>query len=128
MTMLMFVKRNFLYHFFFSIGLLLNVMLMTSALADSGSEDFAYIEILATAETSQQPWQYTTMTPGINWYLQDFDDSGWTLGNGGFGNPRTPGAIVETQWYGDDIWLRQSFNPGVSVSYTHLTLPTKRIV
>ena len=110
--MLMFVKRNTLYRFLLCIPVLLNTLLMASAQANSSNEDYTYHDIVPTAETSQQLWQYTTTTPDENWYSQEFDDNHWSTGNGGFGKAGTPGAIVGTNWSSGDIWLRQIFNPG----------------
>jgi hypothetical protein len=59
----------------------------------------------------QQPqsWRYTTSQPGGGWERENFDDSAWQKGQGGFGTEETPGAIVRTQWNTSDIWLRRTF-------------------
>ena len=54
-------------------------------------------------------WQYTTQQPAADWYQPGFADAGWTRGVGGFGTPKTPGAVVRTSWKTDDIWLRREF-------------------
>jgi hypothetical protein len=51
-------------------------------------------------------WRYTTANPGDNWTGPDFDDSGWSTGQGGFGREGTPGARIATPWLDKDIWLR----------------------
>jgi len=68
--------------------------------------------ILPTSDLSAQSWKYTITTPALNWYSSDFNDSGWATGNGGFGSVGTPSARIGTQWTNDDIWIRNSFNPG----------------
>lgn len=39
-----------------------------------------------------------------------FEDSGWHEGQGGFGSPGTPGAVVGTEWHTSDIWIRRTFH------------------
>ncbi len=45
-------------------------------------------------------WRYTTEQPGENWFGQNFNDSAWKQGQGGFG------ANGRTGWNTSDIWLR----------------------
>jgi hypothetical protein len=66
--------------------------------------------VLPDALTSPQTWKFITTTPPpANWTLPSFDDSGWSSGLGGFGTTGTPGAIVNTIWNTDNIYLRKSF-------------------
>ncbi len=68
------------------------------------------IETRVVVPTSQQKgrvWRYTTDEPLEGWHLADFDDSGWKRGEGGFGEPTTPGSVVRTEWKTGDIWLRR---------------------
>ena len=54
-------------------------------------------------------WRYTQTTPADGWQATEFDDSSWTEGAGGFGTRNTPGARIGTEWKGEDIWIRKSF-------------------
>lgn len=64
---------------------------------------------VCTAQEIADDWRYTLKAPGGDWTQTEFDDSKWTEGAGGFGNPTTPGARVGTQWGTSDIWLRKAF-------------------
>jgi hypothetical protein len=70
-----------------------------------------------------QTWRYTFTTPDGAWTRPGFDDSGWMLGQGGFGKPETPGARVRTPWTSADIWLRRGF----TLSPTSLVRPALRL-
>ena len=67
------------------------------------------VTLLPTSQTEPALWRYTTERPAGNWQAADFDDSAWQEGPGGFGTPKTPGAVVRTQWNSGEIWLRRSF-------------------
>ncbi|MEO1990720.1 MAG: family 43 glycosylhydrolase [Pirellulales bacterium] len=54
-------------------------------------------------------WRFTLRRPDANWRKQNFDDSHWKEGSGGFGTLQTPGARVGTTWATNSIWLRKSF-------------------
>ena len=62
-----------------------------------------------TSQKEGVSWQFTTEKPADKWTAVNFDDSAWKKGPGGFGEPTTPGAVVQTRWKTDDIWLRRSF-------------------
>ena len=66
--------------------------------------------IVPTSQTHGQIWRYTTTAPAEGWQQEDFDDSGWEIGKGGFGTESTPGAVVGTTWDSPDIWLRRNFD------------------
>ena len=59
--------------------------------------------------TDEVRWRYTTDAPAAGWEKPGFDDSGWSVGVGGFGREGTPGAINHTKWEGPDIWIRREF-------------------
>jgi len=65
--------------------------------------------VLPTSQSKGQQWRYTMSEPADGWELEDFDDSAWKKGVGGFGAVGTPGAIVRTEWKGSDIWIRREF-------------------
>lgn len=68
------------------------------------------IEVLLPAADSQpQSWSFTTAQPAEGWFAEDFDDSQWERGPGGFGTPETPGSIIGTNWNSAALWLRRSF-------------------
>jgi hypothetical protein len=65
--------------------------------------------IVPNALYGQVTWKYTTNQPNGQWMKPGYDDSKWQTGVGGFGTKGTPGAIVNTVWNTDDIWLRREF-------------------
>ena len=64
---------------------------------------------LVSAEEVADAWKYTLRKPVEGWRAAKFDDSEWTVGNGGFGTTSTPGSRVGTIWATDNIWLRKTF-------------------
>jgi putative heme-binding domain-containing protein len=62
-----------------------------------------------TSEQSGMVWRMCLIRPGEGWYLPQFDDRTWTNAFGGFGTAETPGALVGTEWRGENIWLRREF-------------------
>ena len=68
--------------------------------------------IVPASQQQPQSWRYTTSPPGDGWQREDFDDSAWQKGQGGFGAEGTPSAIVRTEWKTSDIWLRRTFDLG----------------
>ena len=66
--------------------------------------------VVPTSQDRGQIWRYTTTQPADGWEQDDFDDSGWEIGKGGFGTEGTPGAAIGTTWNTSDIWLRRSFD------------------
>jgi hypothetical protein len=65
--------------------------------------------IVPISQWEWQPWRYTTTKPTDGWEKDNFDDSSWQKGEGGFGTKGTPGAVVRTEWNTSDIWLRRTF-------------------
>lgn len=65
--------------------------------------------IVPASRQKGQIWRYTTTKPADGWERNDFDDSTWQEGPGGFGTEGTPGAVIRTQWDAPDIWIRRSF-------------------
>ena len=54
-------------------------------------------------------WRYTIETPDENWTQEQYDDSGWKLGYGGFGKKAGLDASIKTAWTTPDIYLRRQF-------------------
>ena len=67
------------------------------------------IEVVPTAKTAPAKWRYTTQKPAANWTAPDFDASAWSEGLSSFATAGTPGAVRNTEWHTDDIWLRREF-------------------
>lgn len=65
--------------------------------------------VLPTSEKEPQRWRYTETKPLPAWMEDDFDDTAWQQGPGGFGTKDTPGAVVGTTWSGKTLWLRRTF-------------------
>jgi len=65
--------------------------------------------LVPTSEKEPQTWRYTTSEPKGDWTAADFDDSGWSAGPGGLGEPSTPGTHVRTRWKSSDVWARRTF-------------------
>jgi len=66
--------------------------------------------IVPTSQSKGQVWRYTTTQPADGWQQDEFDDSDWTIGKGGFGTESTPGAVIGTTWDTSDIWLRRTID------------------
>lgn len=81
--------------------------------------------VIPTALEKAQTWRYTTEKPGEGWEKADFNDSAWKEGEGGFGEPSTPGSKVRTNWKTPDIWLRRTIElpsgplDGLSINIHH---------
>ena len=54
-------------------------------------------------------WRYRFQPPPEGWQMPDYDDADWLEGEAGFGTHGTPGALVQTVWKTDQIWLRRTF-------------------
>jgi len=81
--------------------------------AAAAKGDFSQIaqvrELVPTSREKGQRWRYTIQKPAEGWFKDDFDDSSWPEGEGGFGTAGTPGAVVRTEWTTGDVWLRREF-------------------
>jgi hypothetical protein len=64
--------------------------------------------VLPTSEDAPATWRWVTTAPPAGWQAPGFDDSAWSSGEAGFGEPGTPGAIVRTRWNTPEIWLRRT--------------------
>jgi hypothetical protein len=73
---------------------------------------YRYTVLLPTSQTQEQSWKYTLQDPGKDWMKEDFDDSKWQDGKGGFGMAVPNHGLVGTPWSTGHIWLRRHFNPG----------------
>ncbi len=65
--------------------------------------------VVPSSREAPQSWRYTLDAPPSGWEQPEFDDAAWRRGDGGFGTPGTPGAVVGTEWRTPDIWIRRSF-------------------
>lgn len=64
--------------------------------------------ILPPANITPQSWRYTLTEPAAGWQKTDFDDSGWQIGNSGFGANGLSNMTYGTRWNSSDIWLRKT--------------------
>lgn len=79
--------------------------------------------IVPAARAEPVEWSYTTERPPLGWESPDFDDSGWTRGEAGFGREGTPGAVNRTTWESGDIWIRREFIlPRIVLHNPHLAI------
>ncbi|MBW3596932.1 MAG: beta-galactosidase [Planctomycetes bacterium] len=79
--------------------------------------------VVPTSEKQGEMWRYTTTRPAENWAAPGFDDSSWREGEGGFGEPTTPGSAVRTRWKTGDIWLRRAVQiPAGALTQPHLRI------
>ena len=65
--------------------------------------------LVPTSQAQGIPWRYTLQQPADGWFEPGFSDAAWKEGLGGFGTPKTPGAVVRTEWKTFNIWLRRTF-------------------
>jgi hypothetical protein len=65
------------------------------------------IVLVPSAQQTPAEWRYTTEKPADDWFKPEFNDTTWKTGKGGFGTEGTPGAVVNTTWNTDDIWIRR---------------------
>ena len=65
--------------------------------------------VVQDARDGGSSWRYLIGDFPQDAHLQAFDDSGWELGQGGFGTRGTPGAIIGTNWSTRKITIRQDF-------------------
>jgi hypothetical protein len=67
------------------------------------------IGVVPTSEKSPQTWRYTFADPLNGWEKEEYDDSRWMSGTGGFGQKTTPAPHVGTEWTSGNIWIRRTF-------------------
>ncbi|RYZ67333.1 MAG: beta-galactosidase, partial [Proteobacteria bacterium] len=75
---------------------------------EAANDPVRVVELVPTSRQTPQAYSYTFEKPADNWQLPQFDAKAWKTGPGGFGTAHTPGAVVKTEWTGDDIWLRRT--------------------
>ncbi len=70
---------------------------------------FKFKSVVATSQEEPQQWRYTTEEPPEGWAELGFDDSSWSKGAAGFGDPNEVCAVVRTAWSTKEIWMRKTF-------------------
>jgi hypothetical protein len=65
--------------------------------------------VVPDSQHQKVTWRYTTERPAADWASEQFEDSTWKQGPGGFGSEGTPNIVIGTPWKTADIWLRRSF-------------------
>ncbi len=83
--------------------------------------------IAPTSEASAVMARITTKSPEGDWMALDYDDSKWSDAPGGYGAANTPGAVIRTEWKGDDIWLRRTFTLPETLSFNDKSQVSLRI-
>jgi hypothetical protein len=76
-----------------------------------GKDPLPFHFILPCSEQEDSvAWKFTTSMPARNWFMEEFDDSGWNAGIAGFGNPgRDSLSSIGTTWDTCSLWMRQEF-------------------
>jgi hypothetical protein len=72
----------------------------------------AVTNLAATSEAAPVTWRMAVTAPAAKWAEPGFDDTGWTVAPGGFGQPgnnRNLNVPVATPWTKGDLWLRREF-------------------
>ncbi len=67
-------------------------------------------------------WKYTFTEPLPGWEKPAFNYAGWKEGKAGFGTNGTPGAVVETVWSTNNIWLTREFTLSTVPAVVQLSL------
>jgi hypothetical protein len=79
--------------------------------------------VVPTSQEKGIPWRYVTGKAPAGWFKEDFKETGWKEGPGGFGTKGTPGAVVRTEWRTANIYIRRTFDlPKVEVKDLYLLL------
>lgn len=65
--------------------------------------------VVPAADAAPAQWRYSLDDPGPGWTDPAFNDASWDTGLSGFGTVGTPGALVNTVWNTNAIWLRKQF-------------------
>jgi hypothetical protein len=71
---------------------------------------YNFVDIVPSSQSQGQKWLYTNEEPDEGWAGLEYNDSDWSSGEGGFGQPDAVGAIVRTDWTTEPIWLRKTFD------------------
>ncbi len=83
----------------------------------------SYLSMSASAQDIVDDWRFVLRQPAQGWEKSGFDDTAWSKGPGGFGEPSTPASRVGTSWTSNDIWIRKSFDlkavPAKPALYVH---------
>ncbi len=67
-------------------------------------------------------WRYTTTAPKESWFREEFDDTLWPTGQGGFGSNGVDYHNVGKRWDTKEIWLRRHFVINRPVKLASLTM------
>ncbi len=80
--------------------------------------------VVPTAQRQRNEWRYTFQRPADEWFVNDFDDSHWPSGPGGFGEYGTPGTAIGTWWdvQYPRIWIRRVFELGSDLPHEPMLL------
>lgn len=70
------------------------------------------VPVVPVSVPAQQTWKVTFQAPPQNWASKNFNDANWQSAPGAFGSKMEGGPQITTEWQGDDIWMRRTFNPG----------------
>lgn len=65
--------------------------------------------VVATAETAEATWRFTTTEPTGGWFTADYDATSWSSGKGGLGAGDPPGLPIRTSWDTKAVWARREF-------------------
>ena len=83
-------------------------------------------QVLANANqvsaSDRVTWKYTFTEPAKGWESPGFNYAGWKEGKAGFGTNGTPGAVVETIWSTNNIWLAREFTLSTVPANVQLSL------
>jgi hypothetical protein len=79
--------------------------------------------VVPAADREPAAWRYTATAPPDSWMRADFDASTWKEGPSGFGRAQTRWGRVGTEWTGNDLWLRRTFD----LQTTSFTAPHLKI-
>ena len=70
------------------------------------------VPVVPVSVPAPQTWKTTFQAPPQNWASKNFNDANWQSTPGAFGGKMEGGPQITTDWQGDDIWMRRTFNPG----------------
>ena len=89
----------------------------------AGFTAWSLMLVPALSQEIVDQWRYRLKQPAAGWEKSGFDDAAWQKGQGGFGEPSTPGSRIGTNWTTSDIWLRKAFDlkavPAKPALYVH---------